>query len=129
MLVLEFIFATAPMSLESDVYEEDTGTLTAGIISIHTKHWLVFVSGTVIDLTYLEYLLLRALVIERGKVISREALLERVWRYGNVSLMETRKVDVHIGRLRKKLKEAGELIITVRNVGYRMAFSPEWISR
>jgi len=117
------------MSIQSDVYEEDAGTLTAGIISIHTRHWLVFVSGTVIDLTYLEYLLLRELVAERGKVISRDTLLERVWRYGNVSLMETRKVDVHIGRLRKKLMEAGELIITVRNVGYRMAFSPEWISR
>jgi len=117
------------MSTLSDVYEEDTETLTAGIISIYTKHWLVFVSGTVVDLTYLEYLLLRTLVTERGKVISRDTLLERVWRYGNVNLMETRKVDVHIGRLRKKLKEAGDLIITVRNVGYRMAFSPEWISR
>ena len=73
--------------------------------------------------------LLKTLVLERGKVISRDALLERVWRYGNVSLLETRKVDVHVGRLRKKLGEAGDLIITVRNVGYRMAFSPEWITR
>ncbi len=68
-------------------------------------------------------------MIEKGKVISRETLLERVWHYGNVSLLETRTVDVHIGRLRRKLGNAGELIITVRNVGYRMAFSPEWISR
>jgi DNA-binding response OmpR family regulator len=118
------------MSPQSDTSaEDDAETLTAGIITIHTKHWLVSVSGVVVDLTYLEYLLLKALVVERGKVISRDALLERVWRYGNVSLLETRKVDVHVGRLRKKLGEAGDLIITVRNVGYRMAFSPEWITR
>jgi len=117
------------MNPHSDAIEDDAETLTAGIITIHTKHWLVSVSGAVVDLTYLEYLLLKTLVVERGKVISRDALLERVWRYGNVSLLETRKVDVHVGRLRKKLGQAGELIITVRNVGYRMAFSPEWITR
>lgn len=103
--------------------------MSAGSITIHTKQWLVSVSGAAVDLTYIEYLLLKALMLERGKVISRVTLLERVWRYGNVNLLETRTVDVHIGRLRKKLGEAGNLIITVRNVGYRMAFSPEWISR
>jgi len=115
--------------LQSKIIEDDAETLTAGIIDIHTKHWLVSVSGTPVDLTYLEYLLLKTLIEERGKVISRDALLERVWHYGNVSVLETRKVDVHIGRLRKKLGDAGGLVITVRNVGYRMAFSPEWISR
>lgn len=81
------------------------------------------------DLTCLEYLLLKTLMVERGKVISRDALLERVWHYGTVNFPETRKVDVHIGRMRKKLGDAGDLIVTVRNVGYRMAFSPEWASR
>jgi len=117
------------MSSQSDLNEGDVETLSAGIITLHTKHWLVSVLGAPVDLTYIEYLLLKTLVVEKGKVISRESLLERVWHYGNVSLLETRTVDVHIGRLRKKLREAGHLIITVRNVGYRMAFSPEWISR
>lgn len=117
------------MSSQSEVNEGDADTLSAGIITIHTKHWLVSVSGVPVGLTYIEYLLLKTLMIEKGRVISREALLERVWHYGNVNLLETRTVDVHVGRLRKKLGDAGHLIITVRNVGYRMAFSPEWISR
>lgn len=117
------------MSSQSEVNEGDADTLSAGIITIHTKHWLVSVSGVPVDLTYIEYLLLKTLMIEKGRVISREALLERVWHYGNVNLLETRTVDVHVGRLRKKLGDASDLIITVRNVGYRMAFSPEWISR
>lgn len=117
------------MSLQSEVNEGDAETLSAGIITIHTRHWLVSVADVPVDLTYIEYLLLKTLIVEKGKVISRETLLERVWHYGNVSLLETRTVDVHIGRLRKKLGEASDLIITVRNVGYRMAFSPEWISR
>lgn len=117
------------MVTRPDTDDNEADVVSAGIITIETRQWRVSVSGTPIDLTYIEYLLLKALVLERGKVISRETLLERVWRYGNVSMLETRTVDVHIGRLRKKLGEAGNLIITVRNVGYRMAFSPEWISR
>lgn len=117
------------MNIQPDMSESDADTITAGDITIHTKHWLVSVAGKPVDLTYIEYLLLKTLMTERGKVVSREALLKRVWSYGNVNLLETRTVDVHVGRLRKKLGEAGELIITVRHVGYRMAFSPEWLSR
>jgi DNA-binding response OmpR family regulator len=117
------------MSTHTEIVENDQDSISAGSITILTKQCLVSVSGTAIDLTYIEYLLLKALMLERGKVISRVTLLEQVWHYGNVNLLETRTVDVHIGRLRKKLGDAGNLIITVRNVGYRMAFSPEWISR
>lgn len=117
------------MSFHSDVTDIEADSISAGSITIHTKHWLVFVAGETVDLTYIEYLLLKTLMEERGQVVSRESLLKRVWSYGNVTLLETRTVDVHVGRLRKKLGDAGELIVTVRHVGYRMAFSPEWISR
>ncbi len=117
------------MSSQLELNEGDADTISAGIITIHTKHWMVLVAGFPVNLTYIEYLLLKTLMIEKGRVISRDALLERVWHYGNVNLLETRTVDVHIGRLRKKLGEASDLIITVRSVGYRMAFSPVWISR
>lgn len=103
--------------------------ISAGSIAIHTRHWLVTVGGKAVNLTYIEYLLLKTLMIERGKVVSREALLKRVWCYGNVDLLETRTVDVHIGRLRRKLGDAGGLIVTVRHVGYRMAVTPDWIAR
>jgi len=102
--------------------------LNAGAISLQPAYWSVTVSGVPIELTYIEHLLLLALVTAKGKVLGRDTLLEQVWKYGNVNLLETRTVDVHIGRLRKKLGEAGDQIITVRNVGYRMAFVPEWIN-
>lgn len=117
------------MTTEFNVSDNDVDSISAGNITMRTGHWMVSVAGRSIDLTYIEYLLLKTLMTERGKVVSRETLLQRVWSYGNVTLLETRTVDVHIGRLRKKLGASGQLIVTVRHVGYRMAFSPEWISR
>lgn len=101
--------------------------MKAGDITIDTRQWLVSVAGKPVNLTYIEYLLLKTLMEEQGKVVTREILLERVWAYGNVNLLETRTVDVHLARLRKKLGASADMILTVRNVGYRMAFSPEWL--
>lgn len=117
------------MSTQSELHSQDSDLLTASLITIHTKQWLVSVAGQTVDLTYIEYLLLKTLMLEKGKVVSRQTLLEKVWGYLNASLLTTRTVDVHVGRLRKKLGNAGSHIVTVRNVGYRMAFSPDWISR
>lgn len=117
------------MNSRSELHYDDSDVLTASPITIHTKQWVVSVAGQSVDLTYIEYLLLKTLMLERGKVVSRQMLLENVWGYFNVKLLTTRTVDVHVGRLRKKLGSAGDHIVTVRNVGYRMAFSPEWISR
>lgn len=117
------------MRLQSELHNHDSEMLTASLITIHTKQWLVSVAGQPVDLTYIEYLLLKTLMLEKGKVVSRQSLLEQVWGHFNVSLLATRTVDVHVGRLRKKLGSAGNHIVTVRSVGYRMAFSPDWISR
>lgn len=117
------------MNINSNLSDNETGSISAGSITMDTGQWIVSVAGKPVDLTYIEYLLLKTLMTERGKVVSREALLKRVWSYENATLLETRTVDVHIGRLRKKLGESGHIIVTVRHVGYRMAFSPEWISR
>jgi len=54
-----------------------------------------------------------------GKMLSREALLEKAWGLDASLEVETRTVDVHIGTLRKKLKAEGKRIITVKNYGYR----------
>ena len=64
-----------------------------------------------------EFELLRYLVENRNRVISRDRLLERVWGYDRV--IETRSVDVHVGRLRNKLGTAGPQIETVVGLGYR----------
>jgi two-component system, OmpR family, alkaline phosphatase synthesis response regulator PhoP len=77
----------------------------------------VAVDGASIRLTRREFELLRYLVQNRNRVVSRDRLLERVWGYDR--LVETRSVDVHVGRLRSKLGQAGRQIETVVGLGYR----------
>jgi DNA-binding response OmpR family regulator len=82
----------------------------------------VSVDGTAIRLTRREFELLRYLVENRNRVLSRDRLLERVWGYDHV--IETRSVDVHVGRLRAKLGPAGPQIETVVGLGYRFVDQP-----
>lgn len=77
----------------------------------------ISVDGKAIRLTRREFELLRYLVENRNRVLSRDRLLERVWGYDR--LVETRSVDVHVGRLRSKLGAAGKQIETVVGLGYR----------
>ena len=77
----------------------------------------VQVDGEPIRLTRREFELLRYLVANKNRVLSRDRLLERVWGYDQV--IETRSVDVHVGRLRGKLRIAGRQIETVVGLGYR----------
>jgi DNA-binding response OmpR family regulator len=77
----------------------------------------VRVDGQPVRLTRREFELLRYLVENRNRVLSRDRLLERVWGYERV--VETRSVDVHVGRLRAKLGAAGGQIETVVGLGYR----------
>ena len=77
----------------------------------------VRVSGAPVRLTKREFELLRFLVENRNRVLSRDRLLERVWGFDRQ--VETRSVDVHVGRLRGKLGQAGRQIETVIGMGYR----------
>lgn len=77
----------------------------------------IHVDGEPVRLTRREFELLKFLVENRNRVISRDRLLERVWGYDR--LVETRSVDVHVGRLRSKLGTAGAQIETVVGLGYR----------
>ena len=77
----------------------------------------IAVDGTPVRLTRREFELLRYLVQNKNRVVSRDRLLERVWGYERV--VETRSVDVHVGRLRGKLLTAGRQIETVVGLGYR----------
>ncbi|GMV22989.1 MAG: DNA-binding response regulator [Acidimicrobiia bacterium] len=77
----------------------------------------VAVDGQPIRLTRREFELLKCLVENRNRVLSRDRLLERVWGYDHY--VETRSVDVHVGRLRSKLGAAGPQIETVVGLGYR----------
>ena len=98
--------------------EENAESITAGDIVIDQSRHEVTVQGTIIDLTYKEYELLSFLAKHRGRVYSRDELLDKVWGIDYVG--ETRTVDVHIRRLRKALNEGQEkdLLRTVRASGY-----------
>ncbi len=78
----------------------------------------VRIAGRRIELTHQEFELLRYLGQHRGRVFTREALLERAWGYRYAG--GTRTVDIHVRRVRAKLGEMGSWIETVRNVGYKL---------
>lgn len=92
--------------------------LKIGKIVIETEKRKVTVDNKIVALTYKEFELLRVLVENKGKVLTREKLMSLVWET-DVEF-ETRTVDVHIRTLRQKLSECGEYIETVRNVGYKI---------
>ena len=92
--------------------------LEHGPLVLNLETYQAAVSGRVLDLTYMEYELLRFLAARPGKVFTRETLLSRVWGYEYYG--GARTVDVHVRRLRAKLgEEHAHLIQTVRSVGYR----------
>jgi two-component system alkaline phosphatase synthesis response regulator PhoP len=89
-----------------------------GPLVLNLETYQAAVAGRALDLTYMEYELLRFLAARPGKVFTRETLLSRVWGYEYYG--GARTVDVHVRRLRAKLgEEHANLIETVRSVGYR----------
>lgn len=94
-----------------DVYEVEN-------LKMDLKKHKVKVDGETVVLTLKEFELLKGLMMHQNMVLTRERLLEEVWGYEFSG--ETRTLDVHIRSLRQKLGGAGELIQTVRGVGYRI---------
>lgn len=94
--------------------EEDTLVLSDLVLSRTNRSCQV--SGKMVELTYKEFELLSLLMQNAGIVLTRDALMEKIW--GIDFLGESRTLDVHIKTLRKKLGDAGKHIKTVRNVGY-----------
>lgn len=92
--------------------------LSAGPITIDRSAHRVMLHGEELSLTVTEYRLLLTLVERRGRVQSRPHLLQTVWEAQPD--IQTRTVDMHVQRLRTKLGDAGDLIETVRGVGYRL---------
>ena len=92
--------------------------LSAGGVSLDADAHTVTAGGQRITLTYKEFELLRLFMAHPGTAFTREQLMELVW--GTDYCGETRTVDMHIRTLRQKLGEYGEMIETVRGVGYRL---------
>ena len=94
-----------------------------GELKIDVDSHEVFVNDEQVNLTALEFKLLRQLVDRRGRVQSRDQLLSDVWGYS--SDVTTRTVDTHIKRLREKLGGMGKYVQTIRGVGYKFTRTPE----
>ena len=92
-----------------------------GGIQVYPDSRRVTVNGSEVSLTSKEFDLLTALISQPEKVCTRSQLLSTVWGY--ISDGESRTVDVHIKTLRQKLGEAGQLIETVRGMGYKIGGS------
>ena len=108
---------------DSPQQENDISDIEVGDLRLNLDAHQVFVRDEEIALTALEFRLLKHLLDRRGRVQTRDQLLEEVWGYS--SDVTTRTVDTHIKRLREKLLGAGDCIQTIRGVGYRFARSAD----
>lgn len=88
-----------------------------GELQVNFSRHRVTSAGREIGLTAKEFLLLRALIMAKGRVLSRQQLLDQVWGYDYYG--DQRTVDVHIRRLRQKLGPSAQLVATVKGFGYR----------
>ena len=109
--------------IDSPQQENDISDMEVGDLRLNLDAHQVFVRDEEIALTALEFRLLKHLLDRRGRVQTRDQLLEEVWGYS--SDVTTRTVDTHIKRLREKLLGAGDCIQTIRGVGYRFARSAD----
>jgi len=94
-------------------------TLKAGELVMDFARISVTVKDKPVELTAKEFELLKTLIKARGRVLSRDYLLDTIWGFDNAMEIQTRTVDVHVRSLRKKLKSEAKHIITVKNYGYR----------
>lgn len=116
--VMELIARVKALLRRSDVSKPEKRILKLEEIIVDDEKRSVYVSQNHVDLTYKEYELLKLFIENKGIVLTRENLMNRIW--GVDYMGETRTVDMHIKTLRRKLKESGNRIKTIRNVGYMM---------
>ena len=98
---------------------DTSARLAHGMLELDTERHRCTVRSEVVELTAKEFRVLETLMRRRGRVFSRDQLLREVW--GDDIVVTERTIDTHLKRLREKLGAAGELIETVRGVGYRFA--------
>ena len=97
---------------------EESALLSEGCVEMDVRRHLVRVDGQEITLAFKEFELLHYFLQNKGIVLSREQLMQTVWGFDYEG--ESRTVDMHIKTLRQKLGHGGELIHTVRGVGYKL---------
>jgi DNA-binding response OmpR family regulator len=113
----EVVLRIGAIMRRTDTKQEEEH-LRVGPIVIDAARHEVSVNGKQVNLTSLEFRLLRTLMQRRGRVQARDRLLNDVWGYESV--IDTRTVDTHVRRLRRKLGKAADVIESVRGFGYRL---------
>lgn len=103
--------------LKEREFLEKAEPLSFGLLSVDPARFQVKVGKEDVRLTAIEFKLLQFLLGNKGRVATRDMLLDRVWGYD--AALTTRTVDTHIKRLREKLGRAGDYIETIRGIGYR----------
>ena len=116
--MMELIARVKALLRRTDDREEPVDRYTAGPLEVCPDRHSVTVDGQPVTLTLKEFELLVTLLKNRGMVLTRDQLLNQIWGYSFDG--ENRTVDVHIRTLRQKLGAAGDLIETVRGVGYKI---------
>ena len=96
--------------------------LKVGDLTMDFSKIAVTVKDKSVELTSKEFELLKTLIKAKGRMLSRDYLLDNIWGYDHAIEIQTRTVDVHIRTLRKKLKTAAKYIVTVKNYGYRFEY-------
>jgi len=107
----------------SDLAKLDESEYVFGELKLNLDAHQVFINNNEIIFTALEFRLLKHLIDRKGRVQTRDQLLEEVWGYS--AEVTTRTVDTHIKRLREKLGSIGCYIQTIRGVGYRFSKTPD----
>jgi DNA-binding response OmpR family regulator len=103
----------------ASVDEDGASSTTVGALIVDRGRHEVRLDGMPLSLTRTEFELLDALLEARGRLLTREQLLSRVWGHARADEIVSRTVDVHVHRLRAKLGREGERLVTVKGVGYR----------
>ncbi len=104
--------------IESHRETETPETISVGNITINTEKHEVIIGGNKVELTSAEFRILQLLASEKGRVFSRDRILDHLW--GNEKIVVDRTVDVHIRHLRSKMGAASKLIKNVHGVGYKL---------
>lgn len=113
----ELVLRIRKLLTRSKAADEPVNLLQCGALRIDVPHHQVTVSGAAVELTATEFKLLELLARRRGRVQTRERLLQDVWGYDNP--IDSRTVDTHMRRLREKLGAVADYLETIRGVGYR----------
>jgi Response regulators consisting of a CheY-like receiver domain and a winged-helix DNA-binding domain len=116
--VLELTSRIKAVLRRAETPEESTAPLVYQNVEVNLEKHTVTISGEGVALTYKEFELLTMLMENSGLVLSRDKIMSKVW--GTDFEGETRTVDMHIKTLRQKLGAGGEMIKTIRNVGYKV---------